>query len=188
MRKLKNVFRIINLAASWLDRLIFSRFAENYVPAGNPVLIPFCCGVFWGVVLIIFMFMDNANVFNDLFFNAAIVASTALNVMFHIVQIESLPSVKTKLGYFVFISVLSFFITAVIMTLIGIAAVFMLVLLVLFVIGATALSPSPPPQPAVEYGVELSNGDFVTHSYGDIWKNSSGESYRDLGDNNFIKL
>ena len=188
MRKIKNFFRSLNRAGARLDGFIFSRFSKNYTPAENSVLLPFCSGILWGVLLVVFMFMDNAGEFNSWFFNTGMVASSALNVMFHTEQIEAMPSLKTKLGYLVFISVLSFVVTALIVFLIGWAAVIAVAALCLGVVVTGWLSPSPPPQPAVEYGVELSNGDFVTHSYGDIWKNSSGESYRDLGDNNFIKL
>lgn len=190
MGKIKNSFKSINRFGMWLDRLIFFRFSENYTPAEYPVLLPFCFGILWGIVLVIFMFMDNAFVFNNGFMYAAIVASTSLNVMFHTFQMEKLPSVKAKLGYLVFITLLSVLVTTLIVVLIGWAVVILVVCFVLLAIGTGALSRNPPPKLPEEYNVELSNGDKVKHYYGDTWVNKSGEKYKALDNESkdFIKL
>ena len=185
MGKIKNFFGKLNCFGVWLDRIIFARFSENYIPAEYPVLLPFCSGIFWGIVLVIFMFFggDNHSGFNNLFFRTAILSSTALNVMLHVFQIEKLPSVKTKLGYLVFISVLSYFVTALIVALIGWAVVLAVVCFILLVFGCSVSTSSPP-----EYYKKLPNGDSVKRYANNIWINKHGWKYVEDKDGQFRRV
>ena len=103
----KRFYGIVNFTGVVLDRLIFSHFVPNYTPSNSPLLLPIALGGVFGVTLIILSCMENTTEYNNLFASTAVIGTVLANIAFHTDHINRIPTAMTKIGYCLFLLVLS---------------------------------------------------------------------------------
>ena len=187
MSSVKSFFSFIGSGGKSLDKFIFARFCPGYTPASHPILLPGIGGIIAGIVLIFLGFSDCENEVTNPLTHCLLYMVTGMNVLLHMGRIFDMPTPKLKIGYWIFISVISYVTVALVSILTAWAVVG--TLLICFVrILSTQSSPKPEVQ---EEGIHLSNGDVLRPNYdvdNTFVSKHSGRQYCKNSDNTFSPL